>query len=155
MDVKKQGSHKDRLTFFLAGIIQGSISDKKIHPQDYRHSIKQTIKKHFPNSHIVCPIEQHPDSINYSYEKGNRIFLELVETAARADVLVAYLPEASMGTGIEMWEAKRSGKIIIAVSPLTENWVVKFLADAVCSSVDELEKFLGGTKFAKLLNKIS
>jgi hypothetical protein len=33
--------------------------------------------------------------------------MKLNDAAATADVLVAYVPEASMGTAIEMWQAFR------------------------------------------------
>ncbi|MCK5733209.1 MAG: hypothetical protein KAI38_03425, partial [Candidatus Latescibacteria bacterium] len=55
---------------------------------------------------------------------------------------VAFLPEASMGTAIEMWEAFQRGRVVLAVSPLRENWVVKFLADAVLDSLEGLETFI-------------
>ena len=44
-----------------------------------------------------------------------RTLLEMAEEAARADVLIAYVPEASMGTAVEIWEAYRAGKPILTI----------------------------------------
>ena len=47
------------------------------------------------------------------------------------DAVIAFAPEASMGTAIEMWEAYRNGKVVISISPMIHNWVVKYISDAV------------------------
>ena len=92
---------------------------------------------------------------------AKRTLLELAEEAARADVLIAYLPEASMGTAVEMWQAYRAGKPILTISPLAENWVVRFLSTRVFPSLGafesfvaegELEKLLEGWEFDKLVS---
>jgi hypothetical protein len=49
----------------------------------------------------------------------------------RADLVVAFVPEASMGTGIEMWEAARHGRAVVAITPLVHNWVVLLTARAI------------------------
>jgi hypothetical protein len=54
------------------------------------------------------------------------------------DVLLAYVPTASMGTAIEMWEAHQHGAAVIAVSPLVHNWAVKFLSHARYDDIDAL-----------------
>lgn len=130
------------MQFFIAGIIQGSISELEIHSQDYRIRIREMLKKHFPEAEVFCPVEHHPNSLYYAFEKGQRTFFDLMERAGEADVLVAFLPEASMGTAIEMWEAFQRGRVVLAVTPLRENWVVKFLADAVLDSLEGLETFI-------------
>jgi hypothetical protein len=55
------------------------------------------------------------------------------------DVLVAFVPEASMGTAIEMWEAAQHGKVVVAVSPLHLNWAIRFCSDIIYATFDELE----------------
>ena len=130
------------MQFFIAGIIQGSISELEIHSQDYRIRIREMLKNHFPEAEVFCPVEHHPNSLYYAFEKGQRTFFDLMERAGEADVLVAFLPEASMGTAIEMWEAFQQGRVVLAVTPLRENWVVKFLADAVLDSLEGLETFI-------------
>ncbi len=137
-----KGVEMSNMTFFIGGIIQGSIGEKKIHSQDYRERIKKIILKKYADANVICPFSQHPESINYGYEKGKKTFFNLVETASGADVLIAYLPEASMGTGIEMWEAKKKGKFIVSISPLEINWCVKFLSDVICSDINEFEEWI-------------
>ncbi len=130
------------MQFFVAGIIQGSIEELEIHSQDYRVRIREMLKKHFPEAEVFCPVEHHPNSLYYAFEEGQRTFFDLMARAAEADVLVAFLPEASMGTAIEMWEAFQRGRVVLVVSPLKGNWVVKFLADAVLNSLEDLEIFI-------------
>ena len=114
--------------------------------QDYREKIKEIILKKYKDADVICPFSQHPDSINYNYEKGETTFFNLVETASQSDVLIAYLPEASMGTGIEMWEAKKKGRFIVSISPLEINWCVKYLSDVICRDIEEFERYISGGK---------
>jgi hypothetical protein len=109
------------------------------------------LKKHFPEVEVFCPVEHHPNSLYYSFEEGRRTFFDLMARAGKADVLVAFLPEASMGTAIEMWEAFQWGRVVLAVSPLRENWVVKFLTDAVLDSLEDLETFITSGKLNVLI----
>ena len=139
------------MQFFIAGIIQGSIEELEIHSQDYRIRIREMLKNHFPEAEVFCPVEHHPDSLYYAFEKGQRTFFDLMARAGEADVLVAFLPEASMGTAIEMWEAFQQGRVVLAVSPLRENWAVKFLTDAVLDSLEDMEAFITSGKLDVLM----
>jgi hypothetical protein len=56
-----------------------------------------------------------------------------------------------MGTAIEMWEAFQQGRVVLAVSPLRENWAVKFLTDAVLDSLEDLEAFITSGKLGVLI----
>ena len=58
------------------------------------------------------------------------------------DVLLAFVPEASMGTAIEMWEAHQHGAAVITISPLKHNWAVKFLSHALYADLPEFEAAL-------------
>ena len=49
----------------------------------------------------------HPDAVEYGPERAREALLAEVEEAAGSDLIVAYIPQASMGTAIEMWEARR------------------------------------------------
>ena len=129
------------LKFFIAGIIQGSRPDG-IHHQDYRDRLKRILRTAFPDDEVFCPFENHPESIEYGDEQASGVFFELMDAAAQADVLVAYLPEASMGTAIEMWQAYQAGRVVVAISGLHKNWVAKFLAHKVCPDLDTFEEFV-------------
>lgn len=140
------------MRFFIAGIMQGSRTDVGIHDQSYRVAIGAAIKARFTDAEIVDPIELHPDAgLSYGPEEARRAMLELTEEAARADVLIAYLPEASMGTAVEMWQAYRAGRPILTISPLGENWVVKFLSTRVFPSLGAFESFVAEGELEKLL----
>ena len=132
----------DGITVFIGGIIQGSRNDTSIHPQDYRERLRTTLKKRCPGWTIVDPVEIHPDSISYDSTTSIETFTELVETAVRSDLLIAYLPEASMGTAIEMWECKRAGVPIICITQMPANWTVQATTTAVLSSLEEFDKFV-------------
>ena len=113
---------------FLAGIMQGSLEEEGLHPQNYRARIKEVLKRHVPEARVYCPVENHPKSLGYSERKGREVFFDHLEMAATCDVILAYLPEASMGTAVEMWEAHRNGRVVLTVSPMGANWTVKFLS---------------------------
>ena len=137
--------------FFLAGIIQGSIPDLAIHPQDYRKHIKAILRAHVPGAEVYCPVEHHPKSLEYDERRGREVYLGHVERAAASDVVIAFLPEASMGTAVEMWEAHKRGAIVLAVTPMHENWTIKFLSTAIFPSLDAFERFVTSGELARRL----
>jgi nucleoside 2-deoxyribosyltransferase len=128
---------------FIAGIMQGSLPGVEVHGQDYRGAIREIILARHPEAEIIDPWELHPEGPSYDAERGKRALLELIEEAGRADIVVAYLSEASMGTAIEMWRAYEKGLPIFTISPLAENWVVKFLSTRVFATFEEFEAFVG------------
>jgi nucleoside 2-deoxyribosyltransferase len=130
------------LRFFIAGIMQGSLPGVELHGQDYRQAIQEIILSQYPEAEIVDPWELHPESPSYDAERGKRTFLELIEEAGRADIVVAYLSQASMGTAIEMWRAYEKGLPILTISPLAENWVVRFLSARIFSDLNEFAEFI-------------
>lgn len=133
---------KEAKSFFLAGIIQGSKKGKILHNQDYRKEIKAILREYFPEAEIIDPVNVHPDSVEYDYETGETVFHESIKQATECDCLIAYLPEASMGTAIEMWECYKKKMTVWTITPMKENWSVKFLSTEIFESVGELEYFL-------------
>jgi len=138
-------------TIFIGGIIQGSRNDTSIHPQDYRERLRTVLEETCPDWTIVDPVEMHPDSISYDSTTSIEAFAELVQTAARSDLLIAYLPEASMGTAIEMWECKRAGVPIVCITQMPTNWTVQVTATAILSSLEEFKDFVGDGNLHKLI----
>lgn len=129
-------------SFFISGVIQGSSQGRELCDQSYRERLAQLLKEVFPHAEVVNPYDLHPNSIDYSLEKGKATFLKMVSRAAQCDVLIAYLPEASLGTAIEMWECSRVGIPIWTISPMKENWVIKFFSQHIFSTLEEFQKFL-------------
>ena len=119
------------MLFFLAGIMQGSHPALEMHGQYYRSQMRQLILEHFAEAKIYDPLTDHQHSLDYGEDRGRNVFLYHNKLCGEVDVLVAFVPEASMGTAIEMWEAYRHGKVVISISPLTHNWAVKFLSHAM------------------------
>ena len=143
---------KVKLSFFLAGIIQGSIKGKSVFCQDYRKELRRIILKSYPEATVFCPVDNHPRSLEYDDEKAATIFHEHVEIATQSDLVIVYLPEASLGSAIEMWEAKKNKVAIISISPMTENWVVRILSDHVCLNIDEFRLFIESGGIESLLS---
>lgn len=136
---------------FVAGIIQGSLRDRTIHAQSYRDRLVGLLRATFPDVEVYCPIENYPNSLEFSDEVARSTFLGLMERAGAADVLVAYAPEASMGTAIEMWQAHQRGRLVVTISPMAANWCVRFLSDAVLPNVEAFERFVRSGELSALL----
>lgn len=132
---------------FIAGIIQGSCCGKGICDQDYRRRLTTLLRAAFPEARVYCPFEEHPGSVDYHPDKARRVFFELMAHAGQADILVAFLPQASLGTAIELWNAHQAKKIIFTISPMTENWVVKFLTSRNFTCLEDFEAFVAGGEF--------
>jgi hypothetical protein len=116
---------------FIAGIMQGSRTDGGIDAQDYRREIAQIVRRHVPGVEVLDPFELHADGVSYSPAQAKQTLLEMAALAGQADVLVAYVPSASMGTAIEMWNAYQRGRRVYSISPLEDNWVVRSLSECV------------------------
>ncbi len=122
--------------------MQGSRRDDGVDDQSYRRQISSALRRHVPGVEIVDPWELFPDSPGYTAERGQQVFISLCEAAAKVDALVAYVPTASMGTAIEMWQAYGAGVPVYCISPLTANWVVRFLSKQVFPSIEAFEAFV-------------
>lgn len=136
---------------FLAGIIQGSLPGLAVHPQGYRERIKEVLRASAPGAEVFCPVEGHPNSPTYTRERAREVFFHHVQVAATSDLLVAFVPEASMGTAIEMYEAYRSGVPVLTVSPMETNWSVRLLSERVFPDLAAFEEFARDGGVARLL----
>ena len=129
--------------FFIAGIMQGSHTGAMMHDQDYRQRITKLIATHFVGADVYDPLAKHAGSIDYDKATGREVFFHHNRMCREIDVLLAFVPEASMGTAIEMWEAHQHGAAVVTISPLKHNWAVKFLSHVLyedeAAFVDALE----------------
>ena len=139
---------------FIAGIMQGSHSAAKMHNQDYRHRIAKLLEEHFPGVEIYDPLAKHKGSLGYDKLTGREVFFRHNEMCGEVDVLLAFVPEASMGTAIEMWEAHQHGAAVIAISPLCHNWAVKFLSHALYSDEATFEAALKSGEMARQIEAV-
>jgi hypothetical protein len=128
------------MRFFLAGIMQGSLTEPTLHAQDYRGHLKQLIEAHFPEADVYDPLADHADSIDYDETTGRDVFFGHNLMCREVDVLIAFVPEASMGTAIEMWEAHQHGAAVFAISPMIHNWAVRFLSHEIFETLEACEE---------------
>lgn len=124
---------------FIAGVMQGNKKVHGIRSQSYRTSIAE----HFDNlkigANIIDPDKTDPNRLKYNNIQAGEMFFRYCKIAGNVDLLISYLPEASMGSAVEMWMAYESGIPIITISPLSHNWVVKLLSTMV---YPDLETFI-------------
>lgn len=122
---------------FLAGIMQGSNNHDGVHAQDYRAFLAGLLAAHVPDVEVYDPWAVYPDSPSYPDDRVRTVLVANIQEAAASDLVIAYLPQASMGTALEMWEAWRAGVPVIAITPLVANWVVRTCAAQRYATLEE------------------
>ncbi len=127
---------------FIAGIIQGSCRGKGLWSQDYRSRLKESLAKAFPGWGIYCPVENHPESVEYTDKEAKETFFYHIGLVRESALVVAYLPSASMGTAVEMWEAHKKGIPVWTVTSMLENWLVRITSTRIFPSLEGLERFI-------------
>lgn len=130
------------MKIFLAGIMQGSHLGALLHNQDYRSRLKALLQQHLPDADVYDPLADHQNSLDYDDERGRSVFMHHNQLCSQVDVLIAFVPQATMGTAIEMWEAYRHGRVVLTISPLAHNWAVKYLSHRVYADVETFEAAL-------------
>lgn len=127
---------------FIAGIMQGSRRDGGVDDQDYRREIARIMQRHVPGVEVLDPFTLHPNGVTYSPEQAKQTLLDLIALAGQADVLVAYVPSASMGTALEMWNACQNGVRVYTISPMENNWVVHSLSERIFPDIPAFATFV-------------
>jgi hypothetical protein len=127
---------------FLSGVIQGSSRDKSIHSQNYRTQLKSILSDAFPDAAICDPFDGHENSIEYDDETGKKTFFGHLEHVRSSDLLIAYLPHASLGTAIEIWESHKNGIPVWTISPMKTNWVVRFCSEMIFEDIDAFADYV-------------
>jgi len=140
------------MKIFFGGIIQGSKQGQNIHSQNYREQVKSLIGRRYPDIQIFDPVEKHQDSVEYTDEQAHATFFEHLKIIDTCDLMIAYLPSASMGTAIEMNRAYANNIPIISISPMTTNWVIRLLAENNFETVEAFEKFISENDIRDLFN---
>ena len=137
---------------FIGGIMQGSRKDRYIDDQNYRRIISEALTEHRADLEIVDPNELHPNGVDYDDQLAKATLLEMADLASKADLTVAYVPQASMGTALEMWKAFEAGVPLVTISPMADNWVIKHLSSVVLPDLDAFGRWVVDGGFDKLLN---
>jgi hypothetical protein len=129
---------------FIAGVMQASLAGKGIVDQSYRNAIGEALLAKWPELDVIDPLVLHPNSVEYDDDAARETLFALVTLASSCDLVIAYVPQASMGTALEMNAAYERGVPVIAISPLRENWVIRAIATRVFGSLDEFGAYLAG-----------
>ncbi len=137
----------------MAGIIQGSAKDKSIHSQDYRRRIKEIFADCSPDSVVFDPFDGHEGSVHYDIEKGKSVFNGSLEKLRESDLMIAYLPDASLGTAIEMWESHKAGVPVWTITGMKDNWIVRFCSQKIFENIDALANHLKASTESSLKEK--
>jgi len=130
------------MKIFFAGIIQGSYPGSEYFAQDYRVRVREIISRDNSAFQIYDPVEVHADFVDYDDEAVRLTFFKHLDIIASCDLLLAYLPEASMGTAIEMWHAWHNNVPVISISPMAANWVIRLFSQRNFHGIEEFERFV-------------
>jgi len=140
------------MKIFFGGIIQGSNQGQDIHSQDYRSLVKRFIKDRYPDIEIFDPVNNHEQSIEYDDKQAHATFFGHLKIVDTCDLMIAYLPQASLGTAIEMNRAYERKIPIISISPMATNWVIRLLTERNFATVEAFEKFIVDNDIRELYN---
>lgn len=138
------------MKIFISGVMQGSKKGKGIQDQGYRQIISDAVKILHPQVEIYDPFSVFPDSVEFDDQRAKHTLFTVAEVAASADILIAYLPEASMGSALEMMRAYDHGKTIISITPLEKNWFILAVSAKIFFSLDDFCAWVQQTNLAKL-----
>ncbi len=125
------------MKIFIGGIMQGSTKGHGIQGQNYRQQIREAIQVLHPEAEIVDPFSMFPDSVTYDDQRARQVLFEMADEAGSADILISYLPSASMGTALEMVRAYDNGKAIITISPMVANWVIRAVSTTIFPALED------------------
>jgi hypothetical protein len=123
--------------------MQASLAGKGIVDQSYRNAIGEALLAKWPELDVIDPLVLHPNSVEYDDEAARETLFALVTLASSCDLVIAYVPQASMGTALEMNAAYEKGVPVIAISPLRENWVIRAVATRVFPDMEAFMAYLG------------
>jgi hypothetical protein len=116
---------------FIGGVMQASRVDDAIEDQAYRNELAVALNARWAELEVVDPLALHPNSVTYDDAAAKVTLFALLELATACDLLIAYVPQASMGTALEMYVAYQRGVPVITISPMRANWVVRALSTRI------------------------
>jgi len=139
------------MKIYISGVMQGSLKGLGIQGQGYRQVISEAVKINHPDAAIYDPFALFPDSVTFDAQRAKEALFEMADAAGSSDIVIAYLPEASMGTGLEMIRAYDNGKTIISITTLEENWFIRAVSVKIFRSLDEFCGWIGQTDLDELI----
>ena len=139
------------MKIYISGVMQGSIKGHGIQGQGYRQAISEAVRTRNPDVEIYDPFLAFPNSVEFDDQLAKQALFTMADEAASADVLIAYLPEASMGTALEMTRAYDNGKAIISISRLEKNWFIRAVSAKLFFSLEDFIVWVRQTNLSELL----
>ncbi len=130
---------------FIGGVMQASNTDKALLDQSYRGEIAAALQARWPDTEIIDPLLLHPNSPDYDDGAARETLFAMAELAARSDLVIVYLPVASMGSALEMYSAYQAGVPVLVISPLSTNWVVRAMASRLLPDLEAFRQALAGS----------
>ncbi|CAE8726062.1 unnamed protein product, partial [Polarella glacialis] len=121
-------SSSEKRRYFISGVMIGSKHKLVEVEKDLHNQVKA-----FAESKGISL-----DDLNLKDSLVAAALDEIVAIIPSCHVIISNLPEASMGSAVELWEAKRSGLLIFTVSPMTSNWTIRVQALVVHSAPSRL-----------------
>ena len=97
------------MRIFIGGIMQGSHQSNVMADQTYRQVISLALAQRWPEVEVLDPLRLHPDGLGYDDASARATLLAMLDLAHHSDLVIAYLPTASMGTALEIFTAERAG----------------------------------------------
>lgn len=141
------------MKIYISGVMQGSIKGDGIQEQGYRPIITDGIKVLHPDAEIFDPRAAFPDSPTYDDDRAKEVLFFMADEAASSDIVIAYLPEASMGTALEMIRAYDNGKQVITITSLEKNWFIKSVSAKIFYSLHEFDSWIQQTDLTEWIRK--
>jgi len=156
-------SNKTGQKWFIAGVMQGSnqaaSTMKMLHDQNYRVVLSELLRKYDPTCVIFDPLNHvreyimkrfgldmnalPKDEDPFADDAVVRTCIDIIlEEIKSTDILVAFLPVASMGTGVELQKAHECGIPIYTITPLTSNWTIRSCSTKIFTDIEAFEKFI-------------
>jgi hypothetical protein len=139
------------MKIYISGVMQGSIKGHGIQGQGYRQIITDAIRVQHPDAEIFDPFTAFPDSVSFDQKRATEVLFFMSDEAASSDIVIAYLPEASMGTALEMVRAYDNEKVVLTITSLQKNWFIWAISEKIFLSLDEFIEWVQATDLAKLI----
>jgi hypothetical protein len=130
---------------FIGGVMQASNTGKGLIDQSYRAEIAAALQERWPQMEIIDPLLLHPNSPEYDDATARETLFAMAELAACSDLVIVYLPVASMGTALEMYMAHQAGVPVLAISPMLTNWVVRAISTRLFPDLEAFHRALAGS----------
>lgn len=135
------------VSIYITGIQRGS--KKELHPQTYRKQIIDAIRETWDSATLQCPTIDESRDKEEQLKDTVKEFEQRLSLLKKANIIVAYIPEASMGSAIELYNASLRGKYVVTISPMRSNRIIRLFSHDIYDSVESFINACQVGKFKK------